>query len=88
MADKNKKFIDVTAPGKRMERGHLHPLTQAMDKAGDIFQSMGFEIADGPELETEYYNFDALEHSQRPSGAGDARHFWLKTKKEDKEKNC
>ena len=60
MTDKSKKFIDVTAPGKKMERGHLHPLTQAMDKAGDIFQSMGFEVADGPELETEYYNFDAL----------------------------
>ena len=49
MEKKQKKssFIDVTAPGKKMERGHLHPLTQAMDKAGDIFQSMGFEVADG-----------------------------------------
>ena len=53
----------------------MHPLTQAMDKACDIFQSMGFGIADGPELETEYYNFDALNIPKRPSGAGDARHI-------------
>ena len=66
----------MTAPGKKMERGICIALTQAMDKAGDIFQSMGFEIADGRELETEYYNFDALKHSQRPSGQGDAGHLF------------
>ena len=78
MADKNKKFIDVTAPGKKTERGHLHPLTQAMDKAGDIFQSMGFEIADGPELETEYYNFDALNIPKDHPARAMQDTFWLR----------
>lgn len=81
MADKNKKFIDVTAPGKKMERGHLHPLTQAMDKACDIFQSMGFEIADGPELETEYYNFDALNIPKDHPARAMHDTFWIKSEK-------
>ena len=80
MADKSKKFIDVTAPGKKMERGHLHPLTQAMDKAGDIFQSMGFEVADGPELETEYYNFDALNIPADHPARAMQDTFWIKSK--------
>ena len=80
MEKKQKKssFIDVTAPGKKMERGHLHPLTQAMDKAGDIFQSMGFEIADGPELETEYYNFDALNIPKDHPARAMQDTFWLR----------
>ena len=78
MADKSKKFIDVTAPGKKMEKGHLHPLTQAMDKACDIFQSMGFEIADGPELETEYYNFDALNIPADHPARAMQDTFWLR----------
>src|SRR3989338_4403769 len=78
MADKNKKNIDVTAPGKKMERGHLHPLTQAMDKAGDIFQSMGFEVVDGPELETEYYNFDALNIPKDHPARAMQDTFWLR----------
>ena len=78
MTDKRKKFIDVTAPGKKMERGHLHPLTQAMDKAGDIFQSMGFEVADGPELETEYYNFDALNIPADHPARAMQDTFWLR----------
>lgn len=42
------------------EGGHLHPITRLVDDAGRIFTEMGFDIADGPELETEFYNFDAL----------------------------
>lgn len=80
---KKSSFIDVTAPGKKIERGHLHPLTQAMDKAGDIFQSMGFEITDGPELETEYYNFDALNIPKDHPARAMQDTFWLKTEKSE-----
>ena len=80
MNKKQKKtFLDVTAPGKKIERGHLHPLTQAMDKAGDIFQSMGFEVADGPELETEYYNFDALNIPADHPARAMQDTFWIKS---------
>ncbi len=52
--------IDVTFPGAKKEVGHLHPLTRIRMEAERVFTSLGFTIADGPEVETEYYNFDAL----------------------------
>jgi phenylalanyl-tRNA synthetase alpha chain len=56
----NKQSIDVTAPGKKVFSGHLHPLTLTRRKAQQIFKSIGFSIADGPDIETDWYNFDAL----------------------------
>ena len=53
-------FIDVTLPGQHIKRGHLHPLTIVQNELEDLFSSMGFMILDGPELESEYYNFEAL----------------------------
>jgi len=53
-------YFDVTAPGKKLTSGHLHPLTQVRKKVEEIFQAMGFEVVEGPEMETEWYNFDAL----------------------------
>ncbi len=52
--------IDLTAPGRRFSRGHLHPLTQVEDEIRRIFASMNFSVVEGPEVESEYYNFDAL----------------------------
>ncbi len=58
-AEKSEIF-DITVPGKKPALGHLHPLTQAKTRIQEIFQSMGFSVVDGPELENEWYNFDAL----------------------------
>lgn len=52
--------IDVTLPGRRDARGHLHPLTLTLNRIKDTFMRMGFEIAEGPEVEKDYYNFEAL----------------------------
>ena len=52
--------IDVTMPGKARKTGGLHPLNIVMDDLIDIFQSMGFDVVDGPEVETDYYLFEAL----------------------------
>ena len=52
--------FDVTMPGITPPVGHKHPLTQVTEEICDIFIRMGFEIARGPEIETEYYNFEAL----------------------------
>ncbi len=52
--------IDVTLPGRRLPRGTLHPITQVLAEIEDIFLSLGFEIAEGPEVELDYYNFTAL----------------------------
>lgn len=55
-----KERLDVTRPGKKSERGHLHPITHIRRRLESIFASMGFSVAEGPEVETEFYNFDAL----------------------------
>ena len=52
--------IDVTEPGKRVKLGSIHPITQIINEVEDIFLGMGYEIADGPEIEKTIYNFDKL----------------------------
>ncbi|MDP4119056.1 MAG: phenylalanine--tRNA ligase subunit alpha [Bacillota bacterium] len=52
--------LDVTMPGKRRIAGKLHPLTQIANEMIDIFIGLGFQIADGPEVEYDYYNFEML----------------------------
>ncbi len=52
--------IDVTLPGRRPLVGKKHPLTQVMEDAQRIFESLGFSVAEGPEVEHDYYNFEAL----------------------------
>ncbi|MFQ5542192.1 MAG: phenylalanine--tRNA ligase subunit alpha, partial [Candidatus Binatia bacterium] len=52
--------IDISLPGSRLERGAIHPITLAMDEIIDVFLSIGFEIARGPDVEDDYHNFEAL----------------------------
>ncbi|ADG82720.1 phenylalanine--tRNA ligase subunit alpha [Thermincola potens] len=52
--------IDVTLPGKVVQVGKKHPLTAVLDEIKEIFVGLGYEIAEGPEVELEYYNFEAL----------------------------
>jgi len=52
--------IDVTVPGQKAYVGHKHPLSIVLDEVKAIFIGMGFEIAKGPEVELDYYNFEAL----------------------------
>ena len=52
--------IDITLPEKEIEKGGLHPLSIVTNDLIDIFQSMGFDVLDGPEVETDHYNFECL----------------------------
>ncbi len=52
--------IDITMPAKEIKAGRLHPLNTVLDDMIDIFQSMGFDVVDGPEVETDHYNFECL----------------------------
>lgn len=52
--------IDVTMPGKEALVGHKHPLSIVLDEIKEIFMGMGFDVAEGPEVEYDYYNFEAL----------------------------
>jgi len=74
----SKEWIDVTAPGVLPPQGHLNPITLVQRQAEEIFQSMGFSILDGPEIETEYYNFDALNIPENHPARDLWDTFWLK----------
>ncbi len=52
--------LDVTLPGRAPHRGHLHPLTQTLSEVIDIFTGLGYFVEEGPEVELDYYNFEAL----------------------------
>jgi len=65
----DEQSIDITAPGKKYPSGHIHPITQVLEEVVDVFVSMGYEVADGPEIEDDWHNFEALnmgpEHAAR-----------------------
>lgn len=56
--------IDITMPGRKREVGALHPLTRVWREIEDVFISMGFDVAEGPDIEDEFHNFDALNTPQ------------------------
>lgn len=58
--DKRTVLLDVTLPGREPARGHLHPITQVLEEICHIFERMGFRIVKGPNVELDYYNFEAL----------------------------
>ena len=59
-AQLEKETIDVTLPARPVRRGNLHPLTKIIEEIEDVFIGMGYTIAEGPEVESDYYNFEAL----------------------------
>ena len=74
--------IDPTLPGNAVSLGHLHPITKTLRDIEDIFTSMGFDVADGPEIETEFYNFDALNIPANHPARDAWDTFWLYEKDE------
>ncbi len=78
-------FVDVTLPGENIERGHLNPLTIVKNDLEDIFTSMGFMILDGPELESDYYCFEALNIPQNHPARDMQDTFYIDKKNEQGE---
>lgn len=74
--------LDVTAPGLRRSRGHVHVLTQAQEQVNAIFSSMGFRILEGPEVETGFNNFDALNLPPDHPARDMQDTFWISPKSE------
>ncbi|MFA5086648.1 MAG: phenylalanine--tRNA ligase subunit alpha [Candidatus Paceibacterota bacterium] len=58
--EKTEEKVDISAPGKIVETGHLHPITQVMREVEYIFERLGFSVVEGPEVEDEWHNFDSL----------------------------
>lgn len=76
-ADKKKNWVDVTAPGKKQYLGKLNLISQVQREIEEIFTAMGFEIADGPEIEDEWHNFSALNIPKDHSARDMQDSFWL-----------
>jgi len=74
------EWVDITIPGKKPVLGHLHPLTQVKKEVEEIFQSMGFSVVEGPEIENEWYNFDALNIPKDHPARDMWDTLWLKDK--------
>lgn len=88
--------IDVTVPAEvalkghavlNFPVGHIHPLTRVEREIEDIFVAMGFEVADGPEVETEFYNFDALNVPKDHPARDMQDTFWLKSPRDKQSEN-
>lgn len=75
--------VDLTKPGKRFNIGHLHPLSLVETEMIKIFSRMNFSVVDGPELEIEYYNFDALNVPPYHPARDVQDTFWIKTELKD-----
>lgn len=72
-----KEWIDVTLPAPGLRPGSLHPITQLQDEIEDLFTSLGFAVLEGPEVETEEYNFDALNIPPTHPARDMQDTFWL-----------
>jgi len=78
--------IDTTLPGKKIKFGHLHPLTQMRFNIAQIFSSLGFEVVESNEMETEYYNFEALNIPKGHPARDMWDTFFIESKKNQKSK--
>jgi len=78
-----KEWLDVTRPGTQLAKGHLNPITRITREIIAIFSSLGFAVAEGPEVETEYYNFDALNMPPGHPARDMWDTFWLKGPKSE-----
>lgn len=56
----DEETVDITSPGRQYTVGHKHPVTQVLDEMVELFTSLGYEVADGPEVEDDWHNFEAL----------------------------
>lgn len=71
------EWVDLTLPAPGPRRGHLHPITRIQRELEDLFVSLGFAVLDGPEVETEHYNFDALNIPPEHPARDMQDTFWL-----------
>jgi phenylalanyl-tRNA synthetase alpha chain len=74
--------LDITLPGRIMPLGRLHPITQTIDEIHEIFVSMGFQVMEQPEVEWDYYNFEALNIPEHHPARDSMATLWVDQKNE------
>ena len=76
-AQLEKEKVDVSLPGRKVEIGGLHPVTITIDRVTKFFSELGFSVESGPEIESDYYNFDALNIPKHHPARADHDTFWF-----------
>jgi phenylalanyl-tRNA synthetase alpha chain len=76
-SEARKEAIDISLPGRPYAVGHRHPITQTIDEICDIFVSMGFQVRGGPDVEWDYYNFEALNMPAEHPARDNMSSFWI-----------
>jgi phenylalanyl-tRNA synthetase alpha chain len=79
--------LDITLPGRLLPSGRLHPITQTIQEIHEIFVSMGFQVMEAPEVEWDYYNFEALNIPQHHPARDSMATLWVDYKNERGERN-
>jgi phenylalanyl-tRNA synthetase alpha chain len=77
LAQVRKEAIDITLPGYPFPVGRLHPITQTLEEIREIFVSLGFQVVEGPEVEWDYYNFEALNIPAEHPARDTMSTFWV-----------
>jgi len=79
--------LDITLPGRQLPQGRLHPINQVIYEISDIFASMGFAVVEGPEVEWDYYNFEALNIPKEHPARDTMQTLWVDYESEKGERN-
>ncbi len=85
-ASTREEHLDISLPGYPLPIGRLHPITQVINEINDIFISMGFQVVEGPEVEWDYYNFEALNITKEHPARDTMATLWIDYKNEGGEK--
>ena len=81
--DAKSQTFDITLPGRPLPAGHMHPISQTLDEICEIFNSMGFQVVEGPEVEWDYYNFEALNISEEHPARDNMSTSWIDFETDD-----
>lgn len=81
VVNQKRSAIDTTIPGKKPPLGHLHPMTQVLGEVVEVFKEIGFQAVDGPEVETDQYNFEVLNIPKDHPSRDTQMTFYLDTRK-------
>jgi len=86
-AETQKGAIDISLPGRPCPVGHIHPITQTIQEITDIFGTMGFQVAEGPDVEWDYYNFEALNIPEEHPSRDNMSSYWIDYRNEEGRRN-
>jgi phenylalanyl-tRNA synthetase alpha chain len=87
LATAGEEAIDITLPGRPYPAGRLHPITQTITEICDIFVSMGYQVVEGPEVEWDYYNFEALNIPRHHPARDSMATLWVDAETEKGDRN-